>query len=158
VPLQLTLKPYERIIVNGCVMRNAGRKTTLVVETHADVVRGQDLLSSKAAVTPVNKAYFFVQTALTRADLREKLVPDIQKQLAALATTFAPPNVQHVFEAANWVSQSDFYKALRSLRPLMHREAELLGVTVSRTRRVRDEQAERQQAAAPPPASSQRAA
>ena len=132
MPLQLTLKPYERIVVNGCVLRNTGRKTTLVVETQADVVREHDLLNSKAAVTPVNKAYFYVQTALTRSDLRDRLVPDIQKQLAALATAFAPPNVQHVFAAANFVSQSDYYKALSCLRPLMQREAEILGVRTAR--------------------------
>lgn len=139
MPLQLTLKPYEKFIVNGCVMRNTGRKTTLVFESHADVVRGDDLLSSKAAVTPVNKAYYFVQTALTRPDLRGQLVPDIQKQLAALATAFGPPNVQHVFEAANWVSQSEFYKALAAMRPLMKREAEVLGATVPRTKRFEEE-------------------
>ena len=132
MPLQLTLKPYERIVVNGFVLRNAGRRTTLVVETHADVVREQDLLSPKAAVTPVNMAYYFIQTALTRPDQRDRLVPEIQKQLAALATTFGPPNVQHVFAAANHVSQADYYKALTCMRPLMKREAELLGVTLAR--------------------------
>ena len=148
MPLQLTLKPYERIVVNGCVLRNTGRKTTLVVETQADVVREHDLLNSKAAVTPVNKAYFFIQTALTRADLRDRLVPEIQKQLAALATAFAPPSVQHVFAAANYVSQSDYYKALSCLRPLMQREAEILGVKTARPDGPPDDPAKMDRAAA----------
>jgi flagellar protein FlbT len=135
MPLQLTLKPFERIVVNGCVMRNTGRRTTLVVETQADVVREHDMLSSKAAVTPVNMVYFFIQTALTRADQREKLVPEIQKQLAVLATTFSSENVHHVFEAANHVSQADYYRALCALRPLMEREAEILGVKSARSDR-----------------------
>lgn len=137
--LQLTLKPFERIVINGCVVRNSTRKSTIVIETKADVVRGQDLLSKKAAVTPVNQAYFLVQTALTDPTLQDKLRKPIQQQLAALATTFAPPNVHHVFEAANFVSQGDFYKALRALRPLMKREAEILGATVPRPAGVRDD-------------------
>jgi flagellar protein FlbT len=133
MPLQLTLKPFERIVVNGCVMWNTGRRTTMVIESHADVVREHDLLSSKAAVTPVNMVYFFIQTALTRSDQRDKLVPEIQKQLAVLATTFNSDLVHHVFEAANHVSQADYYRALCALRPLMRREAEILGVTTART-------------------------
>lgn len=140
--LQLTLKPYERIVINGCVVRNSSRKSTLVIETKADVIRGQDLLSKKAAVTPVNQAYFLIQTALTDPTLQDKLVKPIQKQLAALATTFAPPNVQFVFEAANHVSQRDFYKALRSMRPLMRREAEILGAHDPRPSGLRDDVAE----------------
>jgi flagellar protein FlbT len=137
--LQLTLKPYERIVINGCVVRNSSRKSTIVIETKADVVRGADLLSKKAAVTPVNQAYFLVQSALTEPDLQDRLRSPIQKQLAALATTFGPPNVQLVFEAANHVSQGDFYKALRCLRPLMKREAEILGAHIPRPASVQDE-------------------
>lgn len=130
--LQLTLKPFERLVINGCVVRNSTRKSTIVIETKADVVRGQDLLSKKAAVTPVNQVYFLVQTALTDPALQDKLRKPIQQQLAALATTFGPPTVHNVFEAANFVSQGDFYKALRSLRPLMKREAEILGAMAPR--------------------------
>lgn len=137
--LQLTLKPFERIVINGCVVRNSARKSTIVIETKADVVRGQDLLSKKAAVTPVNQAYFLVQTALTDPALQDKLRKPIQQQLAALATTFAPPSVHSVFEAANFVSQGDYYKALRALRPLMKREAEILGAMNPRPAGLRDE-------------------
>lgn len=137
--LQLTLKPFERIVINGCVVRNSTRKSTIVIETKADVVRGQDLLSKKAAVTPVNQAYFLVQTALTDPTLQDKLRKPIQQQLAALATSFGPPSVHCVFEAANFVSQGDFYKALRALRPLMKREAEILGANVPRPASLRDD-------------------
>jgi len=124
--LKLTLKPYERFIVNGCAMRNSGRRHSIVIEEKADVVRGKDLLDASAAGTAVKKVYFLIQTALTRADLREKLVPTIQHNLAGLATVFGPPNVGHVFEAANYVSRGDYYKALRELKPVMQYENELL--------------------------------
>ncbi len=131
--LNLTLKPYERIVVNGCMMRNGGRKSTITVETRADIVRETDLLKPDADATPVNTAYFLVQSALIYPERREKLAKAAQKQLAALATAFAPPNVQHVFEAANSVSRADYFKALRSLRPLMKREAEVLNAQLPRT-------------------------
>lgn len=124
--LKLTLKPYERFIVNGCAIRNSGRRHSIVIEEQADVVRGKDLLDGSQAVTVVNKVYFLIQTALTRADLREKLVPTIQQNLAQLATVFGPPTVGHIFEAANYVSKSDFYKALKQLQPVLEYENELM--------------------------------
>lgn len=124
--LKLTLKPYERFIVNGCAMRNSGRRHSIVIEEKADVVRGKDLLDASSTVSPVGKTYFLIQTALTRADLREKLVPTIQHNLAELATVFGPPNITHIFAAANFVSCNDYYKALRELRPVMQYERELM--------------------------------
>lgn len=126
MPLKLTLKPNERFIVNGCAMRNTNRKHAILIEEQADVVRGKDLLDADAAGTLVTKVYFMIQTALTRADLREKLVPMIQRNLAELATVFGPPTVAHVFAAANYVSLADYYKALRELRPVVKYEHELL--------------------------------
>jgi len=124
--LTLTLKPNERIVVNGCAIRNSGRRHVIMIESHADVVRGQDLLDESDAATPVGKAYYLIQTVLIRAELRDKLVPLIQQDLAALATVFGGENLMRIFEAANYVSQMDYYKALRALRPVIKHEARLL--------------------------------
>lgn len=123
--LKLTLKPDERIIVNGCAIRNSGRRHVLTIESQADVIRGQDLLDPEGIATPVRLVYFLIQTALTRADLRDDLVAPIQKQLAVLATVFGGGNLALIFEAANYVSIGDYYKALRALRPVMRHEEDL---------------------------------
>ncbi|MGR3322011.1 MAG: flagellar biosynthesis repressor FlbT [Pseudooceanicola sp.] len=131
--LNLTLKPFERIVVNGCMMRNGGRKTTMRIETRADIIRETDLLKDDAAATPVNSAYFLIQSALIYPEQREKLAKCAQKQLAALATAFSAAHVGHVFEAANYVSRGEYFAALRELRPLMKREAEVLGQAMPAT-------------------------
>ncbi len=123
--LKLTLKPDERIIVNGCAMRNSSRRHVLTIESQADVIRGQDLLDPDGVATPVKRVYFLIQTALTRTDLRDDLLGPIQKQLAVLATVFAGGSVAQIFEAANFVSIGDYYKALRALRPVMRHEEEI---------------------------------
>ncbi|WP_375689989.1 flagellar biosynthesis repressor FlbT [Pseudooceanicola sp. LIPI14-2-Ac024] len=125
--LNLTLKPFERIVVNGCMMRNGGRKTTIRIENRADIIRETDLLKPDAAATPVNAAYFLIQSALIYPERREKLAKAAQKQLAVLATAFSSHHVGHVFEAANNVSRGEFFAALRNLGPLMKREGEVLG-------------------------------
>lgn len=132
MPLKLTLKANERIVVNGCVIRNSNRRHVLTIESQADVVRGPDLLDESATATPVGRAYFLVQTALTHPDTREKVVPMIQADLATLITVMGSATQSHVFQAANYVSIGDFYKALRSLKPVLKREAELLAFAQGR--------------------------
>ena len=128
MPLRLTLKPDERIIVNGCAIRNASRRQTLTIENRADVVRGHDLLKEKDANTPVTRVYFLIQTVLVAADLREEFNPQIQKNLAELATVFGPDLRENIVSAANFVSIGDYYKAMRALSGLIKYERQLLGL------------------------------
>jgi len=128
LPLRLTLKPDERIIVNGCAIRNASRRQTLTIENRADVVRGHDLLKEKDANTPVTRVYFLIQTVLVAADLREEFNPQIQKNLAELATVFGPDLRENIVSAANFVSIGDYYKAMRALSGLIKYERQLLGL------------------------------
>jgi len=142
MPLKLTLKANERIVVNGCVIRNSNRRHVLTIESQADVVRGPDLLDDSATATPVGRAYFLVQTALTHPDTREKVVPMIQADLATLITVMGSATQSHVFQAANYVSIGDFYKALRSLKPVLKREAELLAFAQGRAAELAQPSAE----------------
>lgn len=126
--LRLTLKPNEKIVINGCVIRNADRRQTLTIENYADVVRGVDLLDEEEAATPVKKVYFFVQSALLRPEIRDDLRPIIQKSLAELVPIFNQQIGGHIFEAANHVSAGNHYKAMRALREVMRYEDELLNL------------------------------
>ena len=128
MPLRLTLKPDERIIVNGCAIRNASRRQTLTIENRADVVRGHDLLKEEEANTPVTRIYFLVQTVLVAAELREEFNPQIQKNLAELASVFGPDHRESIVNAANFVSIGDYYKAMRALTDLIKYERQLLGL------------------------------
>lgn len=130
--LRLTLKPNERILINGCVIRNSDRRQLLVIENHADIVREADLLDEKEARTPVKEVYFFIQAALLDPAKREKLVPIIQQKLGKLVPVFHDDMAQHIFDAAGHVSQSDFYKAMRALRSVMEYEARLFDVLEAR--------------------------
>ena len=123
--LRLTLKPNERILINGCVVRNADRRQQIVIENHADIVREADLLQEDEERTPVKEVYFFIQTALLEPSTRIKLVKIIQRKLGALAPVFHDEMAGHIFDAAAHVSASDFYKAMRTLRPLIEYEEKL---------------------------------
>jgi len=128
LPLRLTLKPEERIIVNGCIIRNAARRQTLTIENHADVVRGHDLLKEWEVTSPVRRVYFLIQTVLVAAELRDDYNPKIQKKLAELVTVFGSDHTANILTAANFVSLGDYYKALRALSSVMKHENDLLNM------------------------------
>ncbi len=124
--LRLTLKPNEKIVINGCVVRNANRRQTLTIENQADVVRGVDLLDEADAATPVKEVYFFIQSALLRPEIRDDISPEIQARLGRLVPVFHDEIAGYLFEAANHVSAQNYYKAIRALRHVIDYEAELL--------------------------------
>lgn len=124
--LKITLKPNERMVVNGCVIRNSNRRHVLIIENRADVVRGEDLLDEDVPATPVKEAYFLIQTALIQPDLRDTLVPQIQAKLVDIAMIYSVRMADGVFEAANNIAVGDFYKAMAALRPLMRHESEVV--------------------------------
>ncbi|MBP0484589.1 flagellar biosynthesis repressor FlbT [Sagittula salina] len=125
--LNLALKPYERIVVNGCMIRNGGRKSTITVETRADIIRETDIIKPDQATTPVRRVYLLIQSALVDVERREQLVKAAQIALAELATVFTPDLRNCVFVAANNVSRGEYFTALRDLRPLLKREDEVFG-------------------------------
>ncbi|WP_102223662.1 flagellar biosynthesis repressor FlbT [Acidimangrovimonas sediminis] len=124
--LKITLKANERMVVNGCVIRNTDRRHVLIIENRADVVRGEDLLEETTEATPVRQAYFLIQTALIQPDLRDRLIPAIQEKLVDIAMIYTVRLADGVFEAANHVAVRDFYKAMAALRPLLKHEREVL--------------------------------
>lgn len=130
--LRLTLKPNERVLINGCVVRNSDRRQLLIIENHADIVREIDLLDETEARTPVKEVYFFIQAALLDPTKREKLVPIVQKKLGQLVPIFHDEVGQHIFEAAQHVAEGDFYKAMRALRSLIEYEGRLFDLMQTR--------------------------
>ena len=134
--LKLTLKPNEKIIINGCVIRNSDRRQSLTIENRADVIRGVDLLDESEAATPTKEIYFLVQTAMLKPELRDDLTSVIQKRLGRLVPVFNPEIGGHLMEAANHVSARNYYNALKSIKPVIAYEAELLEMFGDQTDKV----------------------
>lgn len=62
--LKIVLKPGERVVINGALVRHTGRHTVeLQVDTHARVLRGSALMSEDDASSPARRLYFAAQLA-----------------------------------------------------------------------------------------------
>ena len=51
MPLRFTLKPHERLIINGASIRNGGRSADFLVETHCKFLRESEIIHESEADT-----------------------------------------------------------------------------------------------------------
>jgi flagellar protein FlbT len=125
MPLKITLKPRERLILGGAVVRNGEAGTRLVVENEVPVLREHDILSQREADTPCRRIYFAVQLMyVDEGNLAEHhklywtLVEDV--------VVAAPSTARYTGEISRLVVERKYYQALKAARQLIDYEQELL--------------------------------
>lgn len=130
--LVLKLAPNERILLNGLMIENGPKKARMTVHSEgAHVLRLRDALHPDAVNGPVSVAYHVAQLAVAGESDPEQAVRDLRPRLADLLTAFEGTwAVEAVAKAQKALDDSNFYKAMRELGPLLPLERELLGETV----------------------------
>ena len=54
VPLQVELKPFERIVIGETVLINSGTRTCFLIDGDAPLLRERDTVTAETANTPVS--------------------------------------------------------------------------------------------------------
>lgn len=121
MPLHLSLRPGERIIINGCVLKNGPRRQTLEIENRADVLRGDEMLEEATARTPARRTAYQIQIALVSQSHRGDLLRQISDGLDALAQAL-PRFSAAIREAETCLQTHNFYGAFRALAPVIRHE------------------------------------
>ncbi len=125
--LKLTLKPNEKIIINGAVITNGKSKTVLGIENEAIILRQKDILNEEQANTPAKRIYFCIQLAyLDRENERHYL-----QQAHGLVAEFvnAVPSAEVVAilrEVGASIEHRNFFQALKQMRKLLAYEEKRL--------------------------------
>lgn len=125
--LKIALKPGERILIGGAVVKNGSRQTEdLIVENKVPVLREKDILSEKEANTPCSRIYFIIQLMyIDRENLAVhhenywKLVSPLL-QAAPRLTGF----IDHINEN---IVNGKYYQALKLAADLIAYEKEITG-------------------------------
>ncbi|GFZ76848.1 hypothetical protein GCM10011497_00530 [Elstera cyanobacteriorum] len=125
MPLKMTLKPGERIIVNGAVLENGGGEAHLVFLNDAAFMREKDILAEVDALTPASRIYFALQ-CLYIFPARRDHYGDLLTELMADYLAAAPSAVDIIERVKQQVSQGEFYHALKTVRALIAHEKERL--------------------------------
>ncbi len=58
MPLKLSLKPGEKFVLNGAVVQNGDRRSALLLQNKASVLREKDIMQADEATTPSRRIYF----------------------------------------------------------------------------------------------------
>jgi flagellar protein FlbT len=122
--LKLSLKPGERLILGGAVIRNGESRAELVVENEVPLLRERDILSPSEATTPCRRIYLALQlmyvdpAALAE---HEKLYRELVREVAAAA----PSTLKFLALMNDHINNGRYYQALKSARSLLDYEEEL---------------------------------
>jgi flagellar protein FlbT len=125
MPLKITLKPRERLILGGAVLRNGDAAAHLSVENEVPILRGQDILSERNADSPCRRIYFAIQLMyVDQPNLADhhKLYWMLVKDVLAAA----PSTAGLTGEICELVVEKKYYQALKAARRLIDYEQELL--------------------------------
>ena len=125
MPLKITLKPHERMIVGSAVITNGNTKCDLLIENNVPILRQKDIMSEKEADSPGRRIYFAIQLMyVDEGNLIEhhntywKLVQDIVKA--------APSMLGLIDEISENILSSSYYQALKLAGKLIDYEQEVI--------------------------------
>ena len=128
MPLKLSLKPGERFVLNGAVVQNGDRRTTLVLQNKASVLREKDIMQPEEARTPARRFYFPMMMMYLDEAGAQKHLEEFARRLSEFMGAISNPEVvaECVTISKHAMSQ-EYYKALMLCRKLIEYEDERLG-------------------------------
>lgn len=125
--LKLSLKPDERLVINGAVIANADRRTTLIVHNKASILREKDILQEEDVDTPAKRIYFPIMLMYmdesNYANYYEEFVLRMTEFMNAISS---PEAINNCVQISQDVMARNFYKALMTCRKLIAFESERL--------------------------------
>jgi flagellar protein FlbT len=123
--LRITLKPNERVVVGGAVVRNVGpRATSMSVENRVPLLREKDILGAREATTPCRRIYFAIQLMYIDGGRAPRHLRNYRR-LCGDVLRAAPSTLPLLEQVDVYVRREEYYRALRETRALIDYESRL---------------------------------
>lgn len=127
MPLKLSLKPGERFVLNGAVVQNGDRRSTLVLQNKASVLREKDIMQEEDSGSPARRVYFPVMMMYLDETNATDYFDDFATRLNQFMGAIRNPDVLNECVAVSkHVLGREYYKALMACRKLIEYEDERL--------------------------------
>jgi flagellar protein FlbT len=128
MPLKLSLKPGEKFVLNGAVVQNGDRRSALLLQNKASVLREKDIMQADEANTPSRRIYFPVMMMYLDLADWERYQEEFVKRLSEfMAAVHNPDILIDCVNISRYVMTKEYYKALMLCRKLIEYEDERLG-------------------------------
>lgn len=125
MPLILTLKPGERVILGGAVIKNGPTVAHLQIENKITLLRQRDILTESEATTPCKRIYLVIQLMYIGDGLTSELA-QIYWDLVRDVLEAAPSTNDLISQMSAYIVESSFYPALKVAKKLISYEEELM--------------------------------
>lgn len=120
MPLKLSLKPGEAVVVNGAVLRNGDRRGTVLLENQARVLREKDVLQPEGVNTAGERAYFAIMQLYLIGEHDGVVYDQVASALAgALSCEPAEEQRQQILDISRACAAGETYQALSLCRKYM---------------------------------------
>ena len=127
MPLKLSLKPGEKFVLNGAVLTNGDKRTSLVIQNKACVLREKDIMQPKDAKTPARLVYLAIMMMYLEGGISEEPYDEFARRMSEFMGAIQNRQVLSTcVEISRDVTQGAYYKALISCRKLFDYEQERL--------------------------------
>ena len=129
MPLKLSLKPQEKFVVNGAVLQNGDRRSVMLLQNKASVLREKDIMQPEDANTPAKRIYFPVMMMYLNGGAPGGVNYDeFVRRMSEFMNAITNPDVlSECVSLSRDVMGGDYYRALGRCRKLIAYEEELLG-------------------------------
>ena len=132
MPLKLSLKPGEKFVLNGAVVQNGDRRTTLVLQNKASVLREKDIMQPEEAATPARRIYFPMMMMYLDDGAANRYYDEFVQRLTEFMGVIRNPEVlAECVAISKHAMAREYYKALMLCRKLIDYEDERLGNVAS---------------------------
>ena len=127
MPLKLTLKPGEKFVLNGAVLANGDKRTSLVIQNKACVLREKDIMQVEDADTPARRIYFPIMMMYLDAETADTYYSQFALRMTEFMQAVSDRKALALcVEISKDVMNGAYYKALVQCRALFDFEQERL--------------------------------
>jgi flagellar protein FlbT len=127
MPLKLSLKPGEKFVLNGAVLANGDKRTSLVIQNKACVLREKDILQPDDANTPARRIYLAIMMMYLDGEASEEPYNEFALRMTEFMGAIHTPSILALcVDISRDVAQGSYNKALSACRKLFEPERERL--------------------------------
>ena len=125
MPLKISLKPGEKVIIAGAVLRNGKTAADFLVENKVPILREKDILKEKEADSPARRIYFVIQLMYVDQD-NLVVYHNTYWRLIREFLSAVPSSLKLIDDISEHILGDRYYQALRTARKLIKYETEIL--------------------------------
>jgi len=127
--LKLHLKPSEKVIIGGAVIKCGHHAVDFTVENNVPILRQKDIMTEAGAISPSQRIYFVLQLMYVDSAADTTHYLNSYRELEQEIVTAAPSTRRFFEEINREITAGKIYKALKVAQTLITYEKELIART-----------------------------